>query len=355
MKTANTAANIQRQGAESFPPESTTAVRPIPFIGKRRFPPSRPSASRSFGRAVGSSPTMGRVFELLGRLASTDVTVTLLGETGTGKDVLARSLHERSPRAAGPFVVFDCGAVAANLAESELLGHERGSFTGAFAAHVGAFERAHRGTLFLDEVAELPLNLQPRLLRALEGRSVRRVGGAHERPCDVRIVAATNRNLRSDVAAGRFREDLYFRLASAIVQVPPLRERTEDLDVLLPSLLRDLGCPHLKVADATLAAIRNHGWPGNVRELKNALACAIAFIGPDDECLEPRHLRLMGMASPATSNIDRLSLGGRSLDSLEKLAIVQTLAQSERNKIRTAHALGIAVSTLYEKMKRHGI
>ena len=231
-----------------------------------------------FGKFVTRSPLLGEAFELLRRFASTDVTLTLLGETGTGKDVLAHALHEQSTRAAGPFVVFDCGSVAANLAESELFGHERGSFTGAIGTHFGAFERANGGTLFLDEIGELPIDLQPRLLRVLETRRVRRVGGSQERQLDVRVVSATNRQLRGEVSAGKFREDLFFRLAAAVVPVPPLRARTHDLPWLVRDLLRDLGRDDVIVSDAALAVRAKHEWPGNVRELKNALACALAFI-----------------------------------------------------------------------------
>jgi DNA-binding NtrC family response regulator len=309
---------------------------------------------RTFASLAARSSAMQDVFEVLERVCRTDVTVSFVGETGSGKDVLARALHEESVRAEGPFVVFDCGAVAANLAESELLGHERGAFTGAVSAHAGAFERAHGGTLFLDEIAELPLDLQPRLLRALESRKVRRVGGRQERRVDVRVVAATNRDMRAEVAAGRFREDLYFRLAVAVVRVPPLRDRLDDLPQLVLSLLADLGRPDLRVADSTLAMLRSHPWPGNVRELKNALSCAIAFVDAGTTVLEPRHIRLLAPSS-ADSALDGLPLGGRLLEHIERVAIRQTLAQAEGNKTYAARALGIAVSTLYEKLKKYGL
>jgi two-component system, NtrC family, response regulator HydG len=307
---------------------------------------------RTFGPLLAVSSAMQELFGLLERFARTQCSVTLLGETGTGKDVIAHALHSQSDRAGGPFVVFDCGAVAANLAESELLGHERGAFTGAVSAHAGAFERANGGTLFLDEIGDLPLDLQPRLLRVLEARRVRRVGGTKDRPLDVRIICATHRDLRAAVTAGQFRQDLYFRLAAAVVAVPPLRDRLEDLPLLANGLLEDLGYGHLKVDESLLKALRAHGWPGNVRELKNALACAAAFVDHAG-ILDPRHLRLVPADGEDTCVSDRLPLGGQTLERIERIAIQQTLARTRGNKVHAAQALGIAVSTLYEKLKKY--
>jgi len=305
--------------------------------------------ARAPRKAAVVSQAMQQVFELLQPLARADVSITLMGETGTGKDVLARIIHQQSSRSSGPFVVFDCGAVAQNLAESELLGHERGAFTGALAAHVGAFERAQGGTLFLDEIGELPLDLQTRLLRVLGNGSVRRVGGTRDRPADVRIVAATNRDLQTEVSAGRFRQDLYFRLAAAVVQVPPLRQRAEDIPMLVARLLDDLGHSEVEVTPATLVELSKRPWPGNVRELKNTLACAVAFL--DGHLLEPRHFALP--AAERKPALDHLPLGGVKLEAIEWVAIQQTLAQTRGNKARAAHLLGIAPSTLYEKLKKH--
>ena len=292
------------------------------------------------------------VFDLVDRFAPTEVTVTFLGETGTGKDVLAHLLHDKSRRAGGPFAVFDCASVAPNLAESELFGHERGAFTGASATHIGAFERADGGTLFLDEIGELPVDLQPRLLRVLENRCVRRVGGGQDRAVDVRVVAATHRDLRADVSAARFRQDLYFRLAGAVVPVPPLRKRLDDLPLLVQSLLKDLGRADVVVPDETLVALRNHTWPGNIRELKNAIACSMAFV--EAGVLELHHLRLLARPD-ATPRVERLSLAGQTLGDLERIAIQQTLMQVNGNKVRAAEVLDIAVSTLYEKLKKYGL
>ena len=295
---------------------------------------------------------MHTVIAALSRIAPSDMTVTLVGETGTGKDVLAAALHELSARAHGPFVVFDCGSVAQNLAESELFGHERGSFTGAHTVHMGAFERAHGGTLFLDEIGELPLDLQPRLLRVLENRTVRRVGGGHDRHVDLRIVAATNRNLEAEVAAGRFRQDLYFRLAGALLAVPSLRDRREDIPALSGALLADLGHHDVLVSDDAIDALRRHYWPGNVRELKNVLACAVAFL--EGQVVRARHLRLPEPRSQEVG-LERVSIGGLKLQELEREAIRQTLLQVGGNKSQAARTLGIAISTLYDKLKRHRI
>jgi DNA-binding NtrC family response regulator len=295
---------------------------------------------------------MQQVLAMLSRLAQTELTITIVGETGTGKDVMAQGIHEHSVRRNGPFVVFDCGAVAANLAESELFGHERGAFTGAMATHAGAFERANGGTLFLDEIGELPMDLQPRLLRALENRGVRRVGGTQYRPIDVRVLAATNRDLPAFVQARAFREDLFFRLAAALVPIPALRQRLEDLPLLIPILLADLGAADLKVADETYVRLAAHSWPGNVRELKNTLASALAFA--EGGTLMPEHLRFMASVNDARP-LDQLMLGGQSLDTLERVAIVQTLAKFDGKKAQTAKALGISVSTLYEKLKKLGL
>jgi transcriptional regulator with GAF, ATPase, and Fis domain len=234
-----------------------------------------PSSEPRFGLAIGHGLAMRRIFGILERVARTEATVLLLGETGTGKDVLARSLHVASGRATGPFEVLDCGAVAPNLIESELFGHERGAFTGAITAHAGAFERAASGTLFLDELGELPLELQPKLLRVLEAREFRRLGGSRTVATDVRVVAATTKDLLREVRRGKFREDLYFRLAVVPIAVPPLRERLDDLPALATKLLEDLaktnGHASVSLSNEALAELRGHDWPGNVRELRNVL------------------------------------------------------------------------------------
>jgi DNA-binding NtrC family response regulator len=310
----------------------------------------------SFGPALGGSPAMRRLFALLARLAPTELTVTLTGETGTGKDVLAKAIHQASPRAQQPFVVFDCGAVAPSLIESELFGHEKGAFTGAVGDRRGAFERAHKGTLFLDEIGELSLELQPKLLRALEHRSVRRVGGAEDRAVDVRIVAATNRDLEEQVRKKAFREDLFFRLMAATLHVPPLRERKDDLPQLVARFLEEAR-KSLAIAPETLEQLAAYDWPGNVRELKNVVTSAAALA--DGPTLEPRHLVVFrpqkrAPAAPSTLGTS-LPMAGQTLEQLEKAAIEHALQQYDGNRTKAAKALGIAASTLYEKLKRYGL
>jgi transcriptional regulator with GAF, ATPase, and Fis domain len=229
-----------------------------------------PSSATSFGLAIGRGIGMRRLFGLLERIAPSEASVLLIGETGTGKDILARSVHAASARAGGPFEVVDCAAIAANLIESELFGHELGAFTGAVSSHVGAFERARGGTVFLDEIGELPLDLQPKLLRVLEARQIRRVGGKRQIDIDVRVIAATTRDLAGEVEAAGFRRDLYYRLAVVTARVPPLCERPEDIALIAEHMLRDFGGALSLPSDA-LAQLKSHPWPGNVRELRNVL------------------------------------------------------------------------------------
>jgi transcriptional regulator with GAF, ATPase, and Fis domain len=255
-----------------------------------------PSDATRFGEVVGPSLAMRSIFGVLERIAPTDATVLIEGETGTGKDLLARSIHAESARKASPFVVVDCGAVSYSLIESELFGHERGAFTGAIAARAGAFETTGRGTLFLDEVGELPLDVQPKLLRVLESGEFRRVGGNRPQKSEARIVAATKRNLREEVERGKFREDLYFRLAVVPLTMPPLRVRREDVPALVDCFLdvarkRDPRLADVKISPETRSALAAHDWPGNVRELRNVLdrALYVAAAGGD------RDLRLVDL------------------------------------------------------------
>ncbi len=242
-----------------------------------------PSEKEQLGPMIGRSTQMREIFGLIERIAPTDATVLIEGETGTGKDLIARTLHQLSRRRQGPFIVVDCGAVAGTLIESELFGHEKGSFTGAIATRQGAFEMASGGTVFLDELGELSLDLQPKLLRVIEQRELRRVGGSRTLKVDLRILAATRKDLRNEVEKGKFREDLYFRLNVVPIVAPSLRERREDIPLLVDLFIRQLAGPESDGAGAralseqTLAALMGHDWPGNVRELRNVIERALAL------------------------------------------------------------------------------
>jgi len=246
-----------------------------------------PSEQERLGEMVGRSAAMRGIFGLIERIATTDATVLIEGETGTGKDMIARTIHALSRRKDAPFIVVDCGAVAGTLIESELFGHEKGSFTGAVAARQGAFELASGGTVFLDELGELSLDLQPKLLRVLEQRELRRVGGSKTIKVDLRVVAATRKDLRSEVEKGKFREDLYFRLNVVPITAPPLRDRREDVPLLVEHFLEKLtpeGAERPQLSEAARQALYGHDWPGNVRELRNVIERALA-LGSDPASL----------------------------------------------------------------------
>jgi DNA-binding NtrC family response regulator len=248
----------------------------VRLVDRQPLPLSR---RRRFGELIGATAPMRQIYALLERASEVDVTVLIEGETGTGKELAARAVHENSTRAQKAFQIVDCGAVSPTLIEAELFGHVRGAFTGADRDRSGAFELAHQGTLFFDEIGELPLQLQPKLLRALETREVRRIGGSSQIPVDVRFVAATNRNLADEVKAGRFREDLYYRLNVFRVVMPPLREHREDIPVLVGHFLDSLGAPHL--SGEMLGRMAQLDWPGNVRELRNAVHRAVVLARGD--------------------------------------------------------------------------
>jgi transcriptional regulator with PAS, ATPase and Fis domain len=309
------------------------------------------SSSDRFGELVGASAAMREVFGVLERVAPTDVSVLILGETGTGKELAARALHSHSRRSERPFVVFDCGAVAPNLIESELFGHEKGAFTDAVKSRQGAFELAQDGTIFLDEIGELTPSLQPKLLRALDQREIKRVGAEQPLGINVRVIAATNKNLEKEVQAGRFREDLYYRLSVVSVFMPPLRKRKEDIEKISEHLLPGISgqmCKKLTgLSPEAAEALRIYPWPGNVRELKNVLERAAAL--SDGERIEVRDLFL----SQGKKSITIEGLSGKTLEEIEKAAIHATLKSVSGNKTAAAKALGIAYSTLYEKMKKY--
>ncbi len=311
------------------------------------------SSSDIFGELRGASTAMREVFGILERVAPTDASVLIQGETGTGKELAARAIHGSSRRAGGPFIVFDCGAATPNLIESELFGHEKGAFTDAVRARPGAFELADRGTIFLDEIGELSPDLQPKLLRALDRHEIKRVGADKVSRTDVRVIAATNKELEKEMKAGRFREDLYYRLSVVSVFMPSLRHRKEDIETLAEHLLSgisgEIGRKITGLSPEAADALRAYQWPGNVRELKNVLGRAAALCGGGR--IEAKDLFLM--QGKRSGTIEGLS--GKSLAEIEKAAIHATLRSVDGNKTEAAKALGIAYSTLYEKMKKYGM
>ena len=326
-----------------------------------------------FENIVGQSVDMREMFAVLERVARTELTVMVTGETGTGKELVSRAIHQRSPRREGPFVVFDCGAVARNLIESELFGHERGAFTGAVASRAGVFEQAHGGTIFLDELGELPLELQPALLRVLEQREVKRIGDRRVRNVDVRVIAATNRDLQQRVKEGKFREDLYYRLAVVEVSLPPLRERKEDLPLLVEHLLRNASFAHSVrgVTPDVLQLFRQYHWPGNIRELRNTLLRAIPFCEGDLIDLQslPESLRIDATALSAEAEAKSVPEGlplpdvelslrearDQLIDAFERRYLQDLLQRCEGNLSKAARDAGVDRKTISRMLKRHGI
>jgi DNA-binding NtrC family response regulator len=297
------------------------------------------------------------------RVAPTDTTVLLLGESGTGKELFARALHQLSPRAGRPFVALNCAAIPETLVENELFGHERGAFTGADLRRPGKFELAHTGTLFLDEIGELPAGAQSKLLRVLEERVVERLGGSGGIQVNVRVVAASNRDLEAAAARNQFRRDLYYRLAVCPIRIPALRERGDDVLLMAEHFLdrfrRELRKPRLKLAPAALAALRAHTWPGNVRELQNALERAAIL---NDGELTAADLGLAAnirAAAPAGENLpagDSLpEVSARAVASVERAKIEATLRECKWNKSAAAQRLGVSYKTLLNKIHAYGL
>jgi len=317
----------------------------LPFVAAARAA-SAPALGR-FGRLYGSSTVMQDVYRMIEKVAPTEATVFITGESGCGKELVARTIHERSPRARGAFVAINCGAIPQNLIEAELFGHERGAFTGANRQHRGCFERAEGGTLFLDEITEMPLEMQVRLLRVLETGRFVRVGGDGEIRTNVRVLAATNRDALDAVRDGRLREDLMYRLAVFPIVLPPLRERDGDTDLLAEHFLQNLnveGGMSKRFSRAALTTIRAYHWPGNVRELKNAVHRAFIMA---EEFVE---LDLSGLACPAVEGECLRMPVGTSLAEMERQAIFATLDHCRGNKRRAAEMLGVSLKTLYNRL-----
>lgn len=331
------------------------------------------SASGQFGEAIGQSLLMRALFARLERVAATDETVILLGESGTGKDVLARAIHEHSPRRGGPFVVFDCGAISPSLAESELFGHVRGAFTGAATTYSGLLEQASGGTLFIDEIGELPLDLQPKLLRVLEAKQIRKLGSTEWKPFSARVIAATHRNLRRKVEEGSFRSDLYYRLAVVEARVPALRERKEDLPALVERFLA-AQVPPQKLSDLpphALTLLSSHDWPGNVRELRNTVARLVLFPDLTEELVqslgsqpERAHDRAeapteeAGQAAPHVNRLLALPLlqaRDIAMEQFERIYLTVKLEQHGGNISRAAEAMGVSRQLVHRLVERYGL
>ena len=325
------------------------------------------SQSQHFGHVCGRSLAMRELFATLEKVAPSDLTVLVEGETGTGKERVARSIHDQSRRTSRPYVVLDCSSIPKDLMESVVFGHEKGAFTGAVATRKGAFEQADTGTIFLDEVGELDIHLQPKLLRVLESRELKRVGGDRTIKADVRVVAATNRDLRSMVADGAFREDLYFRLSVIQVELPPLRDRLDDVIVLAGELLEALDPKsrfdeRLTLSPGAVETLRKHNWPGNVRELKNVLERAASLA--DGPLLQSHDLFLMGSVAPpslapkATSfnfdpEADYKSAKQAVLDDFESRYLEALMERNDGNISGAARESGLTRYHLRELLKKH--
>ena len=313
------------------------------------------------GGMIGRSVKMRQIFGLIRKVAPMDISVVIQGETGTGKELVARAIHENSTRKDGPLVVLDCGAIPPNLIESELFGHDKGAFTGASHARAGAFERARGGTIFLDELGELQIDLQPKLLRVLENREVRRVGGNQVIPVDVRVVAATNRDLQKEVKAGKFREDLYFRLSVITVQLPALRQRAEDIPHIIQSAL---SAPEVvekhgqkRFSDAAMSQLQAYGWPGNVRELMNVLSHVLAFTVEDE--IDVAHLpaRVRGQVKDASLSYNEMlsfkDAKEELLENFEREYLTQLLQRCEGNISRAARDSGLHRKSIERLVKKY--
>jgi two-component system response regulator HydG len=319
----------------------------------------RAEADKKFPELVGGGDKMAIVRKTVEKVAVSDTTVFVAGESGTGKELIARAIHRLSKRANGPFIKVNCGALTETLLESELFGHEKGAFTGAIKQKLGRFELADGGTLFLDEVGDVPPAMQVKLLRALQEQEFERVGGEQPIKVDVRVVSATNKDLEAEVASGRFRQDLYFRLHVLPVKLPPLRERREDIPMLCAHFVQKLG-PKTNarvrgVGDAALGRIMAYHWPGNVRELENAIEQALVFAESDEITPAALPQFLQGGAEEDRLDVPRELSLPEILDDLERQLILKAYAKANQVKTETARLLGIKTSALYYKLEKYGI
>lgn len=309
-----------------------------------------------FDQMVGESEPMQRVYSLVEMVADSDVTVLLTGESGTGKELIARAIHHKSPRADGPFITLNCGALPENLFESELFGYEKGAFTGAMSTKMGRFELAESGTILLDEVGELSLKSQVDFLRVLETKEFRRLGGTKVIRVDTRVIAATNRNLEEAVKQGDFREDLYYRLNVVPIHLPPLRERGDDVPLLVDRFLVECSAQHHRepkdVSREAMRLLRLYGWPGNIRQLRNLMERLVVTV--KDSMIQPEHLPEEIQASKEDARTMVVTLG-TSLDQLEREVIHRTLTEITNHREKAAKLLGISLRTLQYKIKEYGI
>jgi DNA-binding NtrC family response regulator len=320
--------------------------------------------SHELGKIIGKTPAMLEVYKTVARVAPTKSTVLILGESGTGKEMIARAVHEHSPRANGPFVAVDCGALTETLLESELFGHVRGAFTGAVADKKGVFEEAQRGTCFLDEIGGIGANLQARLLRVLQEHEVRRVGGKDWMSVDVRVVAATNYNLYDAVKRGEFRQDLYYRLNVVAIHLPPLRERKDDIPLLVNHFLKHYSEENGKaiegVSDDALTLLCSHDWPGNIRELENAIEQAVALsyqsvLTPDDFPHALREPQRASRLSQESSDAQSIFADRPSLEEVKKRYLLYVLQVTQGNVSATARILRVDRRSLYRMLARYKI
>jgi DNA-binding NtrC family response regulator len=304
---------------------------------------------------IGNSPQIKKIINEINQVAQTDMTVMIQGESGTGKEVIARLIHNKSKRAEGPFVPFNCGAIPESLLESELFGYEKGAFTGADKRKLGYFEMADGGTLFLDEIGNMPISQQAKLLRCIEEKAIQHLGGNELIPVDVRIIVATNVDLKNAIEEGKFRDDLYHRIREFVIYVPPLRERIEDIEVLA-DYFRQISNQELKknvekISPRALNILKSYNWPGNVRELKNVIKQAVLLA---DKVIEPYHLQIE-IEESIEDSLKLKKIIKQTTRNIEKKMIINALKQAKYNKKKAAEILGINRSVLYEKIKKYNI
>jgi len=306
---------------------------------------------------VGKSEKVKHVFELVNKVAKTDANVLLLGESGTGKELVAQAIHQKSKRKAKPMITVNCAALTETLLESELFGHEKGAFTGAYTKKLGRFELADQGTIFLDEIGEISPTIQAKLLRVLEEKKFNRVGGVETIQVDTRVIAATNKNLEENTKQGKFREDLYFRLNVFPIQIPPLRERREDIPLLVDYFLKKYNYQGHKLSKDVVEQFKSYDWPGNVRELKNILERAIIL--SDGKDIQARHIGIKPLNEISGSGIPIPEPTGKvedlSLEEMEKNMIIEALRKSKGNKTEAAKSLHLTRRMLYSRMKKYGL